>query len=553
MKRYIFSSVALAAASMLAWGENPKNLVITDIEDQTTTFDASEVSMVYFQPVPEYEDLPYFMGGSYEEKSELGVYRVEFATARPDSDGLPPLPGDVTMSLVLNAPWTDDIQNPELVPGYYRIGNGTKNFTFDAPRSVVYIRTGEEATSVTPMMIIDGTIDIRKEESGQYDIRFEMVTLEGYPLYYNFLGDVELPAGVGDQEKFTEDLDITFQGASGRFYGNWYYPFAADMTMQLWSGEMNPSGSLKEGYILNLDFSETKPENPMHPNQRVADGVYKPENREGFAYTYLPFTFNKGEVVDFMGMTYVSKTRLEYQGADGSRKLGLITDGSFTVSNNGSSFLFDLITEDGIHVRGTYNGVPNIGNYCDNDEKEPQRPYSSMQGDKVLNFPADAAILSYNDGETILEGLNTLTLIVAEPAMTHGDYVMIDLLSDDTFVADGTYTMTWDLGEDHMIPGTIDYAGGMLFSWYGDLDSEDPIEGYHTVLACLASGTITLSTNDDNTRTVVFNLVDDAGNTLTGQYTGPFIDLNQISPDSPAARVRGARNKAPRLRLNKVR
>ena len=39
MKRYIFSSVALAAASMLAWGENPKNLVITDIEDQTTTFD----------------------------------------------------------------------------------------------------------------------------------------------------------------------------------------------------------------------------------------------------------------------------------------------------------------------------------------------------------------------------------------------------------------------------------------------------------------------------------------------------------------------------------
>ena len=43
MKRYIFSSVALAAASMLAWGENPKNLVITDIEDQTTTFDASEV------------------------------------------------------------------------------------------------------------------------------------------------------------------------------------------------------------------------------------------------------------------------------------------------------------------------------------------------------------------------------------------------------------------------------------------------------------------------------------------------------------------------------
>ena len=523
-KAIILPSIALAAVSF-AGAQTVRNLEVTDLEGKTTRFPADQIAAVIFEETVDYMPLSHYLNSAYEEIGDASAqYIVEFGTAEPDASGNPAAIGDMQVALLMRAPRSESLLEPKLPEGYYRTGNNTANFTFDVTRSAVWVRAEEGEDGVSALMILDGTADVRAEADGRYDIRLEFVTLAG-PIELRYQGELPFPPGVSEFDVFTEPVDVTFSNAQGRFYGNWYYPFAADMTTQFYVGTVI-DGTMTEGYILEMPIFEPKPEDCMAPNQRIADGTYSVETRDQIAYTYLPYRFTPGAYKDFLGQQYMSGSHLTYLSPTGHRRLGFITGGTMTVSGNGTSFVFDLVTAEGVSVKGTYNGTPYIGNYCDNDVKEPARPYSTLEENVVLNWDPATVAISYNEGHSILDDANTIMLMFTDPAQEKGDYISLDLFTESETVPDGTFTIDSTLAAGHAIPGAIDFAGQMMFSWYGDLGLVDD-EGYNTKLGPIASGTVTISTLGDGSRKFIFNLKDDRGNDITGEYTGVLIDGNQ--------------------------
>lgn len=547
MKKYILP--VLAALTLVSSGAlADRRLVITDTNGKTTEFNASDIQGITFEDAPLYTEAAMVPYTRYEERNGLGFYTVELATAA-DEYGMPLEPGDIMLSLELTGPTTANLDAPELAPGYYLPGNGKSPFTFDVAKSVIYTRYEDGAEGITATPMLDGTVDVRCED-GVYDIRVEVMSFGG-PVYMRYIGEVPFGRGIGEAGEFTEDIDLTFMGAQGRFYGNWFYPFAADLTTDFFTGTI-ADGVMTSGYVLRIDYCEPKPEDCMNPDQRVADGTYSVETRDKIVNSmYLPYRFNAGSVVDFMGTEYITGTRLEYYDETGHRKMAMITDGSFTVSMGGSRFNFDLVAENGIHITGSYAGIPALTNYCDNDVKEPLRPYSTLTEDVTLEWAPRTFAFSYMDEEAeIVDGMYNVFLCIADENMLEGDYLMFNIISESPKVEDGLYEVNFSLEPDTMIPGCVDFGGNLEFSWYGDLSSTDE-EGVQSVLAAIESGTMRVTTlcydDHQSERKFEFNLVADDGHTIKGEFTGEYEDLNELIYGAPAKKSpRQMRKKASR-------
>ena len=520
MKKILFSAIALATVSV-AGAQTAKNLVVTETDGNKVEFAAGKVEGIIFQDAPQYIQITDLINTRYEESDDKGVYTVQIGTAETDDCVI-----DMYLQLLMTGPKAADIQEPALPEGYYRTGNGKEEWTFDINKSILWMRVKGSGEDYNPSMLIDGTIDVRRDGDGTYDIRLELVTF-GSAIDIRYTGDMYFQPGVSEYNPFTEPVDMDFEGGQGRFYGNWYYPFAADLTMQFYSGTIE-DGVFKHGYVLYLDFCEPKPEDEMAPEQIVADGVYTAENRQVQSSQYIPYRYNKGAITDFMGAKYLTATRLEYISPNGERKLGLITDGTFTVSDKGTEFVFDFLTKEGVKVTGRYDGKPYIQNFCDNDEKAPKRPFSTLTSDVKLNWDPATVALSYCGGPTILDDATTMVLMLTVPSLDKGDYVSLEMFVDGETVPDGTFKIGRELASGNIIPGAVDFAGSMIFSWYGDLGLVDE-EGYNTTLGPLESGTVTISTLDNGERKVVFDMVDDNGNVVAGEYVGVIIDGNSVA------------------------
>lgn len=539
MKKIIFSALALASVT-LAGAQTVRNLVVTDKDGVTHEFAADQIDGVIFQEAPQYISLEKLLVARYEESGNSGMYHIEFGTGEPDADGQPKNIGDIQVALLMQAPKSENLSEPVLPDGYYRVGNSTSDFTFDVTRSAVYVRAEEGPEGVAPAMIMNGTVDVRAGEDGNYTIDMEFVTTGG-EIYLSYSGTVPFEAGYSEYQPFTEPVNVDFANGQGRFWGNWYYPYSADLMAMFSAGEI-VDGVMKDGYILSIYFCEPKPEDCMAPGQRVADGTYSVESRNIAASSYLPFRFTPGAYVDFLGEPVLSGSRLEHISSDGQRRLGLITGGTFTVSENGTKFDFDLTTAEGVAVTGSYTGVPMIGNYCDNDVREPQRPYSTLTEDVPLEWADGTIALSYNMGQSVLEDANTLTVMITEPSMEKGDFIMFDLLSNDGILTEGTYTVDRVLEPGHIFPGTVDFAQSMIFAWYGDLDSTVTENGetYQTDLGPIESGTVTVTDLGNNRVKIVFDVMDDNGHSITGEYSGELIDASAI-PTQAARYAKGAK------------
>lgn len=529
MKKIILSAIALATVSLVG-AQTVKHLVVTDKEGKTTQFQADQIQAIIFEEAPEYVELTHYLANSYEEVNDnSGSYLLEFGTSEPDEYGNPLEIGDSQIRLVMQAPKSELLYEPELPTGYYRVGTGHDDFTFDVNSSAIWVRTDDTEDGISPLMIIGGTVDVRKDAEGIYDICMELSTLGG-DMNLRYQGALPFDAGVSDYKPFTEPVNVEFEGAQGRFYGNWFYPFASDLTVQFYAGTITPDGVMTEGYMLELWLYEPKPEDCMAPTQLIADGTYTIENRETaqINYTYVPFRYIKGAYVDMMGTAILTGSRLTYLAETGHRQLGLITGGTITVSGNGTVFEFDLTTAEGTSVKGSYNGTPYLTNYCDNDRTEPKRPYSSLTEDIDLNWDPSTVALSYNLGKYIIEESNDFVIMFTTPSQDRGDYIYLELFCDDEALADGTYTIDSTLAAGHAIPGTIDFAGTPMFCWYGDL-AETDAEGYNTKLAPIMEGTVTVSTLDNGERKFVFDLIDDNNHTIVGEYIGELINVNETT------------------------
>lgn len=549
MKKTLFSALALAAVS-LAGAQTVRNLVVVDTEGNSVEIPGSKIEAITFEDAPESIKLTTLLATGYEAVDALGMYRVEFGTGEADADGLPAEIGDMQVALLMAGPWSDDVKNPKLPVGKYGVGNSTQEFTFDINQSTIWVRTEAGPDGVSPLMIIDGSVDVRVDASGNYKIQMNLMPITGSETYvFTYQGPLQFAAGYGAVQPFDKDVNLDFSVGQGRFYGNWFYPFAADMLGQFFQGTIE-DGVFKDGYVLEISLYVPKSDDEMAPNKRFIDGTYSVETREAVAYEYLPFRYDAGQQVEVMGQEYITKTRLEYYGSDGSRKLGLIKGGTFTVSDNGTKFVFDFTTAEGVSVKGTYSGNPYVQNYCDNDEKAPKRPYSLLTEDVALNFQPGTVCIGYNDGHRVLDDANFMTVWFVcpgeAPGEYKGDYLWMDLFSDGDTLADGTYTVNQNPAAGVVVPGVYDYARTNNYTWYADMDKLDD-EGYNTWMAPIAGGTVTISTEADGQRKFVFNFVDDAGYKITGEYTCHVVDGNAQDAAAHVAKMRKQASREIRL------
>lgn len=524
MKTNILTALAFSAIALTASAQNYK-VVVTTTDGEKHEYATAGVENIRFEEMPSYVETNELIGAEYGINKEFGLYSFTIATNPPDENGDPAELMDIQLSLELVGDLSEDFLNAQIPLGYYRAGIGNQKWQFDIQKSGMWMRLDEGDEGVLLCPIIDGTVDVRKGEDNKYDIRIELSLLDGGHVALSYDGFINFRPGVSASEEFKEDQDITFTGAQERYFANWFYPFADDATLELYTGTFTNTGAQIEGYWLNLPIFMPKADDPKNPAQFVADGVYTVEPRDRAPYsTNLPFTFEKGGDLDFWGVIYPVGTYLTYLEKDGHMLRSYITDGTVTVSNNATKIELDLITEKGVRIKGVYEGDIIL----DNRENNNALPIEgTIDDDLVFDFnPKDVEMvgLSYPLGDYIKSGIYQFQIMVTDYNQEHGDFLMLELSSDKEILPDGTYTINNEIAPFCGIKGFLDYGGTPEFSWYGNLDDLDEYGNQNTV-APIMGGTVTITTTGENSRKLVFDLLDEDGHKLTGEYDGPFYDI----------------------------
>lgn len=526
MKTNILTAFAICALAMPASAQNYK-VVITTTDGEKTEYETTGVKSIRFEEAPTYIEANYLIGAEYSSKSGNGLYFFTIGSSAPDEKGDPVEIGDLQLSLELTSSLSENYVDAKLPEGYYRAGSGANQGEFNLQKSGMWLRLaeGDDGVMVSPM--IDGTVDVRTNEDN-YEIRGEFTLLTGETVAVSYDGPIVFTPGLSENEEFTEDQNIAFEGAQERYYANWFYPFADDVTLELYTGDFAANGSQIEGYWLNMSLYMPKADDPKAPAQYLADGVYTVEPRDkADSYTNLPYTFEKGRLLDFWGQQYPQGSYITYKARNGRVMRAFIVDGSVTVSDNGSKIVVDGVTDNGLKIEGTYSGRIVLDNRNDS-EKAPEIA-GTIDQDLEFDFIDGTVAISYPLGDYIKKGVYQYTVMVTDINMTNGDFVTFEVSSDQEVLPDGTYTFNNEIAPFCGIKGYLDYGKIPIFSWYGNLDDVDE-EGVQNIVAPFRGGTVTITTTGENTRKIVFDAVDEDGHRLTGTYEGTFINASANAP-----------------------
>lgn len=539
MKRNILATIAMGAALGLC-AQTEYNLVIEQTDGSSTVVPTSEIGGVLFEEAPVYINAPVLLRATYGSSNGYGMYTVEFGTEMPDEHGDPSRVGGLQGVVCFTAPVSEDRYDAKLAPGYYLPSASFVPGTFNIEKSAVYERLEPGEDGVLSNFIIDGAVDV-KCDNDRYTISMEVTAMSGLTYALQYQGPIKFDLASSEFEPFTEDIDVTFEGCQGRYYANWFYPFAEDATVQLYAGEFNSDNQMVSGYWLNLDSYWPLSDDRLAKNKRIPDGTYRADTRaidEVPVKTNVPYSFAPGMMMDMWGVETMVGTWISYQSADGRRMGGLITGGEFTVSDNGTHIEFDMVLADGHTFKGSYSGTPYVVNFCNNEP--PVRPYTTLESNVDLNLKEPVLGVAYQEPVTYVPGQTTWYVYIGNEDMDKGDFMQLNVLTDGPDFADGIYEVNGSLEGMTILPGNVDYGGGLLFSWYGDFDSTDD-EGYQTVYGPIDGGTMTVSTVGKE-RKFVFNFEDDFGNSITGEWQGTFWVIGE---DMEAAPKRRAASVAP--------
>ncbi|MCM1490954.1 MAG: hypothetical protein NC095_09040 [Muribaculum sp.] len=528
MKRNIISAFAVGLIALTASAQY--KVVVTTNEGEKFEYPTSGVESIRFEEAPVYTPLSVFIDAEYTSKGENGIYSFTLATEQPDSEGNPSQIGGVQISMSLTSDLSENYLDAVLPAGYYRAGTGANKGEFNVQNSGIWIRLDEGEDGVLLNPIVDGTVDV-SHDGDSYDIKFELTLLQGGSIALSYSGKMDFTPGASEYENFTTDQNIQFTGAQERYFANWFYPFCDDATLELYTGSFTAQGQQTEGYWLSLPIFMPKVDDPKNPATYLADGVYSIDTREKvFDNTELPFTITKGGTVDFWGTIFPVGAYATYIDKSGRIMRGFIEDGTMKVSNNGTRFDIDFTTDNGIKITGTYEGSVYVENR--NDSEKAPAIEGTIDKDIVFDFIPGTIGMSYPLGDYIKTGIYQFQVMIADPDMLHGDFLMMELSSDKEVLPDGTYTFNNEIAPFDGIKGYLDYGGNTMFSWYGNLDDVDE-KGVQNLVAPVMGGTVTISTTATNTRKLVFNLLDEDGHSMTGTFEGIFYDFpsDSYSPE----------------------
>lgn len=452
--------------------------------------------------------------------------------------------GDIQIFVDLYNEEDSDPLNPVLPNGVYEPNSDFSPFSYDPSSSYVdIVADGEIITS--PIM---GTVTVERT-GATYTITVEgtLMLLDNMEFSARYTGSIQfVQGGTSAYEFFDKDVAVDMDEAQMRYWGGWFYPFCDDVGVEMFDGTFDDNGSLQTGYYLHLS-------RVFMPKYADYNAEYIPLAAGSYNVTYnlpaaaycLPYIFEAGAITDYFGDSYFTGTYLQYVENGQVKKVGLVTDGTFDVEDNGSTqtITMNFVTDNGTKLSLTYSGTINSVNFNDNDETMPARPWTTIDADHTYNFPAEAEGYAFCLGEYMTPDYDNWMLMIygtnAQNPDGYGDMFTTEFIVETggsrTSLPTGTYNVSLDIADHTMFAGAVEYAGGIIFTWYGDLTPD--AEGYSSETAPITSGTVTVEDAGDGNYHFVFDLVDDGGNKITGEWSGKVIsdDMSDDISESTSA------------------
>ena len=337
--------------------------------------------------------------------------------------------------------------------------------------------------------------------------------------------------------------------AQMRYWGSWFFPFCDEVGVEMFDGTFDNNGTLQKGYYLHLSrIFMPKYHDYNEASVPLAEGHYDVVYEALSDMYCLPYFFDAGRIQEYFGDSYFTGTYLQYVENGQVKKIGLVTEGSFDVVHNGAdhNISMNFVADNGVKITLTFSGKLNSVNYNDNDETMTERPWTTLDGDHEYNFPAETQGYAFCLGEYMKPGFDNWMLMIyasnAEYPDGYGDMFTTEFLVETggsrTSLPTGTYNVSLDVADHTMFTGVVSYAGAILFTWYGDVTPD--FEGYSTETAPITEGTVTVEDAGNGNYHFVFDLVDDAGYKITGEWTG------KVTADDISDQVSGSALAAPK-------
>ncbi len=492
----------------------------TDRLELTTKSDPAEEGIT---------ELNYLLEAVYSTNNTAGAGNYQLVIA---NTSMLEWEGDAEMVLnFYNEPDADPL-NAVLPNGVYEASADYEPFTYNPSNTYLSIVVGEEL--LTDPII--GSITVERE-GPEYTITVDGILFtQQTPIKARYKGAIQFVQGSSSEyERFDTPQEITFEQAQGRYWGSWFYPFADDLGIEFFQGEFDENNTLVKGYYLHLtSIYMPKLEDYNASQIDLANGVYHVTiDRPDYIRSYAqPFTFDYGQMTSIYEQLSLVGTYVTYvDRSQNIQKAGMVTGGTVTVTGSGANtkLEFDFVTEEGISITGSYQGSLNLSNYNDNDLNQTwtSRPWTTLTEDHTYEWKPETEALAFLLGDYIKEGTDTWMLMImasnSKNPNGYGDYftteLMVDVENGFNFPT-GTFNVDWSLEPNTMIPGFMDYAGSVAFTYYGDLTAD--AEGYSSALAAISGGTVTITKEGDEYK-FVFDMVDDGGNKVTGEWQGSIL------------------------------
>ena len=455
--------------------------------------------------------------------------------------------GDIQVFIDFYNEADGDPLNPVLPNGVYEANGDFSPFTYDPSSSYVdIVADGEVITS--PIL---GSVTVeRTGPTYTITVEGELMLLDNLAFSARYVGSIQfVQGGTSAYEFFEEDVTIDMDEAQMRYWGSWFFPFCDEVGIEMFDGTFDENGTLQKGYYLHLGrIFMPKYHDYNEPSVPLAEGHYDVVYEALQDLYCQPYFFDAGRIQEYFGDNYFTGTYLQYVENGQVKKIGLVTEGSFNVEYDGTkhNIAMNFVADNGAKITLTFSGVINSVNFNDNDETMPERPWTTLDGDHEYNFPAEAEGYAFCLGEYMKPGYDNWMLMIyganAQYPDGYGDMFTTEFVvetggSRSSFPT-GTYNVALEVADHTMFTGVVSYAGSIYFTWYGDVTPD--FEGYSSETAPIVEGTVTVEDAGAGSYHFVFDLTDDAGNKITGEWTG------KVTSDDISDQVSGSSLNAPK-------
>lgn len=411
------------------------------------------------------------------------------------------------------------------------------NFYYDP--EFTYVENFDDKGNSDSSVDITSDITVSKAENDG-NVTYTLSFSDANGTQYSYVGDMvfnNMSAGSSDvYPQISTDINTTFHGGIGYYYGNLMDSKTGNMVLNLYDGEYDTQtgGMTGKGHDLVINLYNRLFGDPK--TATVVPGTYT------VARNFKVGTFFPGMEIDYNGMTVVMgtyvKRRKAVTGMDTDYDYCYITNGTITIADGEKEGTFDITvdctTDRGHKVTGTAKGISFI--YYDQSEKDDKDVDSNLEEDVHLKFDRVEKSRIYSLG--VQNGVQVFSVDLGSPSGKDdqdytGDQDLLRMefqaAEGSQYLPEGTYTL---MEESHL--WTNMYAPFMMTRGYFYNNGERTGTRYHhfrknpdpaTRLpwvvdkwATVYSGTVGVSKTDNTHYKFVINLFDGKGFQITGEF-----------------------------------